>query len=57
VALYDIRRRRNTVAVVMSVGATLFGLAWLVAILGVLVWEGLSGLSLDVFTQMTPPHG
>ena len=56
-ALYDIRRRRNTVAVVMSVGATLFGLAWLVAILGVLLWEGLSGLSLDVFTQMTPPPG
>ena len=56
-ALYDIRRRRNTVAVVMSIGTTMFGLIWFVAILGVLLWEGLSGLSLDVFTQMTPPPG
>ena len=51
------RRRRNAVALTMSVGATLFGLAWLVVILGVLLWEGFSGLSLDVFTQMTPPPG
>ena len=38
-------------------GATLFGLGWLVLILAVLLWEGLSGLSLAVFTQMTPPPG
>ncbi|HEY6025552.1 MAG TPA: phosphate ABC transporter permease PstA [Pseudolabrys sp.] len=37
--------------------ATLFGLAWLVLILGVLLWEGFSGLSLAVFTHMTPPPG
>jgi phosphate transport system permease protein len=41
----------------MSVAATLFGLTWLVVILGVLLWKGFSGLSLDVFTQMTPPPG
>ena len=35
----------------------LFGLGWLVLILGVLVWEGFSGLSLKVFTEMTPPPG
>ena len=35
----------------------LFGLGWLVLILGVLLWEGFSGLSLKVFTEMTPPPG
>jgi phosphate transport system permease protein len=56
-ALYDTRRRRNAIAMGVSVAATVFGLAWLVLILGVLVWKGSSGLSLDVFTQMTPPPG
>ena len=56
-ALYEIRRRRNAVAVAMSVGATLFGLAWLVRDPGGVLWKGFSGLSLDVFTQMTPPPG
>lgn len=56
-ALYDSRRRRNIVAMGLAVAATIFGLAWLVLILGVLLWQGLSGLSLAVFTQMTPPPG
>jgi phosphate transport system permease protein len=56
-ALYEKRRRRNIVAMGLAVAATLFGLAWLVLILGVLLWEGFSGLSLAVFTQMTPPPG
>jgi phosphate transport system permease protein len=56
-ALYDRRRRRNKIAMGLSLAATLFGLAWLVLILGVLLWEGFSGLSLAVFTQMTPPPG
>jgi phosphate transport system permease protein len=42
---------------VLSLAATLFGLGWLVLILGVLLWHGLGGLSLAVFTQMTPPPG
>jgi phosphate transport system permease protein len=37
--------------------AAMFGLGWLVLILGVLLWEGLSSLSLSVFTEMTPPPG
>jgi phosphate transport system permease protein len=41
----------------LSIGATIFGLGWLVLILGVLLWEGLSGMSLKVFTEMTPPPG
>jgi len=56
-ALYNSRRRRNGIAVGLSIGATLFGLTWLVLILAVLLWEGFSGLSLSVFTEMTPPPG
>ena len=56
-ARYDVRRRRNRIAVGLAVGATIFGLAWLVMILGVLLWEGFSGLSVAVFTEMTPPPG
>src|SRR5438874_1707662 len=41
----------------LSLAATLFGLGWLVLILGTLLWEGFSGLSLRVFTEMTPPPG
>jgi phosphate transport system permease protein len=57
VPLYAGRRRRNLIAMALSLGATLFGLGWLVLILGVLLWEGFSGLSLEVFTEMTPPPG
>ena len=35
----------------------MFGLSWLLLILGALVYQGARGLSLDVFTQMTPPPG
>jgi len=54
---YRARRRNNAVAMALSVGATVFGLGWLVLILGALLWQGLSGLSPSVFTQMTPPPG
>jgi phosphate transport system permease protein len=54
---YRARRRNNAVAMTLSVGATVFGLGWLVLILGALLWQGFSGLSLSVFTQMTPPPG
>jgi phosphate transport system permease protein len=55
--LYTARRTRSRIAMVLSVAATLFGLGWLVLILGVLLYEGFSGLSLKVFTEMTPPPG
>ena len=54
---YAGRRRRNAIAKTLALAATVFGLGWLVLILAVLLWEGLSGLSLAVFTQMTPPPG
>src|SRR4051812_15086786 len=56
-SLYNARRTRSRIAMVLSVAATLFGLGWLVLILGVLLYEGFSGLSLKVFTEMTPPPG
>jgi len=56
-SLYAGRRRRNIIAMSLSLAATAFGLGWLVLILGVLLWEGFSGLSLQVFTQDTPPPG
>ena len=54
---YAGRRRRNVIAMGLAYGATAFGLGWLVLILANLVWEGSSGLSLQVFTEMTPPPG
>ena len=56
-ALYARRRLRNTIAVSASLAATGIGLAWLAVILFGLFWEGFSGLSLKVFTDMTPPPG
>src|SRR5262249_29350884 len=49
--------RRNVGAMAFSLAATLFGLGWLVLILAVLLWEGISGLTVQVFTEMTPPPG
>ncbi len=54
---YAARRRRNRIAQGLSLAATLLGLGWLVLILGALLWEGFAGLSLAVFTEMTPPPG
>ena len=56
-ARYKRRRRRNGIATGMALAATATGLGWLVLILGALLWEGFSGLSLAVFTEMTPPPG
>ena len=56
-AIYAARRRRNGIAIALSWAATAFGLGWLILILSVLVWKGVSGLSLAVFTEMTPPPG
>jgi len=57
VELYSVRRRRNRIATGFALAATTFGLGWLVVILISLLWNGVSGLSTRVFTQMTPPPG
>jgi phosphate transport system permease protein len=53
------RRRigRNRMYMTLSLVATAFGLTWLALILGTLVINGVSGLGLHVFTEMTPPPG
>jgi phosphate transport system permease protein len=56
-SLYAARRRRNGIMLSLSLAATLLGVGWLIVILVVLLWEGFSGLSLAVFTEMTPPPG
>src|SRR5713226_9210328 len=55
--LYAARRRRNQIAMSLSLLATAFGLGWLVLVLGALIWKGFNGLSVAVFTEMTPPPG
>jgi phosphate transport system permease protein len=56
-SLYARRRRFNRVAMTLSCGATLAGMIALVWILATLFVKGAAGVSLDVFTQMTPPPG
>jgi phosphate transport system permease protein len=55
--LYSSRRSKNAVVLGLSVVATAIGLGWLALILGALIWEAFRGLSLQVFTEMTPPPG
>ena len=55
--LYTRRRSKNTIVLGLSVVATIVGLGWLALILGTLIVEAFRGLSLSVFTQMTPPPG
>ncbi len=56
-SFYPARLRRNAMWMGLSVAAAAFGLTWLFLILAVLLWKGFAGLSLAVFTQMTPPPG
>lgn len=56
-ALYRRRRLRNRFHLAMSVVTAVFGLSWLVLILAMLLYKGVGGLNLAVFTQMTPPPG
>jgi phosphate transport system permease protein len=56
-ALYRRRRRRSRMAMTLCLVATAFGLTWLVLVLMTLILKGVEGLSVGVFTQMTPPPG
>lgn len=55
--LYTRRRLVNAITLGISVLAMLFGLFWLGWILLTLLTHGLGGLSLSIFTKMTPPPG
>ncbi|MGI6246432.1 MAG: phosphate ABC transporter permease PstA [Pseudochelatococcus sp.] len=54
---YAARKRKNSITMGLCTSAALFGILWLLLILGVLVWEGFSGLSAAVFTEITPSMG
>jgi phosphate transport system permease protein len=56
-SFYAARRWRNKIWMSLSVVAAAIGLTGLFMIIVVLFWQGFSGLSLAVFTQMTPPPG
>lgn len=56
-SLYKSRVRSNSVGLTLSMSAMGIGLAALLWILGVLLYEGFSALNLDLFTQITPAPG
>jgi phosphate transport system permease protein len=56
-AIYDTRLRRDKFYLGLCYVAVAVGLGWLAIILGTLLFEGCRGISLAVFTQMTPPPG
>ncbi len=56
-ALYRRRRIVNFINLGISMLTVLFGLFWLVWILWTLFAQGLSAISLSMFTQTTPPPG
>jgi phosphate transport system permease protein len=55
--IYRGRKRSNGFFLMLSTFAAAFGLVWLALILYSLFSEGLSGMSLDVFTKNTSPPG
>ena len=56
-ALYLRRQFANGLFKALSWGAALFGLVWLAFILGALLKDGVSAMSLSLFTEVTPPPG
>ncbi|VVE85503.1 phosphate transporter permease subunit PtsA [Pandoraea sputorum] len=55
VRLQAYRRHKNMFAIAMSLAAMAFGLIWLLWILYTTLSLGIGGLSLSLFTEMTPP--
>lgn len=55
--IYPRRKATNGIMMALCVVAAAIGLMWLAFILGVLLYKGLAGLNLSVFTEMTPPPG
>ena len=55
--IYASRRRNDIIVRVLCVGAALFGVTWLALILFTLFYNGIAGISVQVFTENTPPPG
>jgi phosphate transport system permease protein len=56
-ALFARRQRANSINAFLCWAAAALGVSVLAIILGTLVYKGASGLTLAVFTEMTPPPG
>ncbi len=56
-AIYDARRRKSKLFLGLCYVFVAIGLGWLALILGTLLANGFRGISLAIFTQMTPPPG
>lgn len=57
IPIYTRRRMTNILHLTFSVLAMIFGLSWLFWILFVLIGKGLDGISVALFTEMTPAPG
>lgn len=55
--IYASRRRTDIIIRILCWGSALIGLTWLSLILWSLLSNGLAGLGLSLFTEMTPPPG
>ncbi|CNV02430.1 phosphate transporter permease [Salmonella enterica subsp. enterica serovar Bovismorbificans] len=51
------RRMKNRIALTLSMATMAFGLFWLIWILMSTITRGIDGMSLALFTEMTPPPG
>lgn len=57
IAKYRRRRLQSTITIALCWAASGLGLTILGVILGTLLYNGIAGLNLKVFTEMTPPPG
>jgi phosphate transport system permease protein len=55
--IYRSRRRNDVVVRLLCLFCAVFGVTWLALILYTLFYNGLAGISLQMFTQNTPPPG
>jgi phosphate transport system permease protein len=55
--IYGRRRRKDIIVRGLCVAAAMFGVTWLALILITLLYNGVAGVSLQLFTENTPPPG
>jgi len=55
--IYRSRRRNDIIIRALCLCAALFGVTWLALILFTLFYNGLAGISVQIFTENTPPPG
>src|SRR5665647_777599 len=55
--IYRRRRRRDIIIRLLCLCAAIFGVTWLALILFTLFYNGLAGISVQLFTRNTPPPG